>query len=152
MSVGGKRGHCHRHTDGPVNLPSQAGGWAGRACMPSSRIRHDCIIIMLVVCGNCELKDRAGLGTHRWACTCYPPFSGGRSSGCGENACTHHEGECGKPASCRGHCHRHTDGPLYNYSSAVQYVCVCARARVCAGEGGQAIREGEEGLKAKVQK
>ena len=25
-----------------------------------------------------------------------PPFSGGRSSGCRENACTHHEGECGQ--------------------------------------------------------
>ena len=32
-------------------------------------------------------------------------------------------------------------------------VCVCARAHVRVhGEGGQAIREGEEGLKAKVQR
>ena len=31
-------------------------------------------------------------------------------------------------------------------------VCVCVRARACAWGGGQVIREGEEGLKAKVQR
>ena len=33
----------------------------------------------------------------------------------------HHEGECGQQVSCRGHRYRHTDGPLYNYSSVVHF-------------------------------
>ena len=47
------------------------------------------------------------------------------------------------------------DTHIHQHSIMGKRVCVCTR--VCAhvrvhGDGGQAIREGEEGLKAKVQR
>ena len=69
---------------------------------------------------ECGRQVRTLSRTHRWSCTCYPPFSGGRSSGCGENACTHHEASVGSKRAVED-THRHTDGPLYNYSSAVHF-------------------------------
>ena len=45
---------------------------------------------------------------------------------------------------------------IHQHSIMGKRVCVCVhvcvRTCVCMGRGGQAIREGEEGLKAKVQR
>ena len=45
------------------------------------------------------------------------------------------------------------DTHIHQHSIIGKRVCVCARAHVRVhGKGGQAIREEEEGLKAKVQR